>query len=224
MNFLSHYYFERENHTSHEVTGTILPDLFKNTDKSWNFHPEKDEALFENDPIQGQLLSGWKKHLLVDKLFHSSAFFNNHTAALREVLKPTLRGSAVRPSFVAHVGLELLLDHLLIENRKINIDNFYAHLENTDAHSLDVFMQKCGVVDTALFFDFFGRFKSARYLLSYQKIENIGYALQRICMRIWPDPLSTAEVAKLINTIHQYKTLVEPVYMEIFEEIKRSFD
>jgi acyl carrier protein phosphodiesterase len=220
MNFLSHYYFDRENQDSNLVIGTVLPDLAKNAHKDWNFYPQKSEDLFTADPILNSILIGWKRHLKVDILFHSSDFFSRHTANLKLGLLPILTDSPVRPSFLAHIGVELLLDHLLIEDRKIDINAFYDHLANVDEQGLTSFIEKCGGTDTEHFFKFLNSFKSSRYLLSYQKLENISYALQRICMRLWAHPFHEETVAQLTEQLTLYKEELEKDYLTIYEEIE----
>jgi hypothetical protein len=69
MNFLSHFYFERKNTDDYIVMGVVLPDLIKNADKNWNLNPQKDEYLFTDVPGYNSLLTGWKRHLEVDRLF-----------------------------------------------------------------------------------------------------------------------------------------------------------
>ena len=105
------------------VIGTILPDLVKNAQKEWNLFPQKNEELFNKDPQLNSLLEGWKRHLEVDIIFHSSDFFNEQMAKLKQLLLPILKNSPVRPSFLSHIGVELVLDHLLVTNEKINIYN-----------------------------------------------------------------------------------------------------
>ncbi|MES2650139.1 MAG: hypothetical protein V4663_00290 [Bacteroidota bacterium] len=220
MNFLSHYYFERENTDSNLVIGTVLPDLVKNAHKDWNFYPQKNEELFTPDAQLNSILTGWKRHLEVDKLFHSSDFFNRHTAQLKQLLLSILEDSQVRPSFLAHIGVELLLDHLLVINTKIDINSFYTHLNAVDDIKLTLFFKKCGATDTDHFFKFFNGFKSSRYLLSYQKLENISYALQRICMRLWVHPFDEKTVLLLTEKLSIYKVELEKDYMKIFGEIE----
>lgn len=220
MNFLSHYYFERENQDANMVIGTVLPDFVKNAHKDWNLYPQKNEGVFTPNPQLSSILTGWKRHLEVDILFHSSDFFNRHTANLKQMLLPILEGSAVRPSFLAHIGIELLLDHLLVVNRKIDINPFYTHLNNVDDHVLETFLKKCGSTDTDPFFKFLNSFKSSRYLLSYQKLENISYALQRICMRLWAHPFDEQTVLLLTEKLGLYKKELEKDYLSIFEEIE----
>lgn len=222
MNFLSHFYFERKNHDENMVIGTVLPDLVKNAHKDWNLYPQKKPELFTIDAKLNSFLTGWKRHLEVDLLFHSSTFFYTETAKLKQLLLPILGDSLVRPSFLAHIGVELVLDHLLVIHRKIDINTFYEHLNNVDDKELSTFLIKCGTSDNDKFFTFLNSFRSSRYLLSYQKLENISYALQRICMRLWAHPFDEATVALLTEQIAFYKTLLEKNYLDIFEEIENK--
>lgn len=219
MNFLSHFYFDRNTPNAHIVLGTILPDLLKNANKNWNVHPEKHPALFEKSGLD-TLLHGWKRHLQVDLFFHSSDFFTVKTQELKQLLIPILTDSPVRPSFLAHIGVELLLDHLLIEHQKVAINSFYDHLEAVNNDDLTVFLRQCNIEDTELFFKFFNSFKSSRYLLSYQKLENISYALQRICMRLWEHPFTEKNTYDLTSVLEFYKIQLEIDFMVIFEEIE----
>ncbi len=224
MNFLSHFYFERNNTDSNMIIGTVLPDLVKNAHKDWNLYPQKNEAIFIHDGQLNSLLNGWKRHLKVDLLFHSSAFFNDEMAKLKQLLLPILGDSPVRPSFLAHIGVELVLDHLLVANSKINIDSFYNHLANVDDEVLNDFLKKCGSSETDKFFHFLNSFKSSRYLLSYQKLENISYALQRICMRLWSHPFDEVTVSLLTAQLEIYKLLLEKNYHEIYTEIEEKLN
>lgn len=198
------------------VLGTILPDLIKNAHKDWNLHPQKKEDIFVGD----SLLKGWKRHLEVDLIFHSSNFFTEQMAKLKPLLLPILKDSPVRPSFLSHIGVELLLDHLLVTNGKINIYNLYDHLNAVNDNDLSIFLNKCGYEETSHFFKFLNNFKSSRYLLSYQKLENISYALQRICMRLWNNPFNEETSSLLTEQLAIYKLILEKDYLHIFEEIE----
>ncbi|TKB98270.1 ACP phosphodiesterase [Pedobacter cryotolerans] len=224
MNFLSHYYFERNNLNSNMVIGTVLPDFVKNAQKELNLYPQKKPELFIADKNLNEILDGWKRHLAVDQIFHSSDFFINEMAKLKQLLLPILNDSPVRPSFLAHIGVELVLDHLLVINGKININAFYDHLNNVDDKVLKLFLTTSGAENTDPFFKFLTSFKSSRYLLSYQKLENISYALQRICMRLWTDPFDEETVSLLTEQLEVYKLILEKDYMTIFKEIETELN
>lgn len=221
MNFLSHFYFERDNHDENMVIGVILPDLVKNAQKESNLYPLKEKYLFEADKYQLSILSGWEKHLEVDRIFHSSEFFKTQTNALKQLILPVFdEKSPVKPFFLAHIGLELVLDHLLTVKGAVSIPTFYEQLTLADKPALAHFLKNCGLNDTSTFFNFLERFISSRYLFSYQKMENISYALNRICMRLWENPFTEVQLSLLTERLEAYKESIEPDYMEIFNGIE----
>jgi len=220
MNFLSHYYFDRTNLDANVVMGTVLPDLIKNAAKEANLYPQKNEFLFKGNPDEENLLVGWKRHLAVDLFFHSSNFFLEKTTALKQLIKPIVENTAVRPSFLAHIGLELLLDHLLVEHNLIQVNHFYDKLSKVKKESLSDFLEHCQLKNPTVFFNFLEKFISSKYLLSYQKLENISYALNRICMRLWPETLNEKQLQQLTFELGIFKAVLENDFMDIFEEIE----
>ncbi|OCX51320.1 hypothetical protein BEL04_14910 [Mucilaginibacter sp. PPCGB 2223] len=218
MNFLSHFYFDRHNTDSYHVTGTVLPDLLKNADKTANIHPEKIER--HEHPYVNSLLDGWKRHLEVDRHFHSSDFFIHHSHQLKDTLKPATEGSPVKPFFLGHIALELILDNLLITTQKINVDAFYAHLENTKQEHLHSFWAVSKLHNPDVFFKFWADFKRHRYLNTYAEAAQVAYALKRICMRVWKDPFTPEQEAMLTEAVLDYRAMLLPYFMGIFDEIE----
>ncbi|RBQ10047.1 ACP phosphodiesterase [Pedobacter miscanthi] len=220
MNFLSHYYFDRASEDANVVMGTVLPDLIKNAAKEANLYPQKNEFLFKGNPDEENLLAGWKRHLAVDLFFHSSHFFLEKTTELKQLIKPIVENTLVRPSFLAHIGLELLLDHLLIAHNLIQVHHFYDKLNAVKKESLSDFLEHCNLKQPEVFFNFLEKFISSKYLLSYQQLENISYALNRICMRLWPETLNEKQLQQLTLELAVFKEILQKDFMEIFEEIE----
>ncbi|WP_293311957.1 ACP phosphodiesterase [Pedobacter sp. UBA5917] len=220
MNFLSHYYFDRTSENANVVMGTVLPDLIKNAVKEANLYPQKNEFLFKGNPDEESLLSGWKRHLAVDLFFHSSNFFLEKTTELKQLIKPIVENTLVRPSFLAHIGLELLLDHLLIEHNLIQVHHFYDKLNAVKKESLSDFLEHCKLKEPEVFFNFLEKFISSKYLLSYQQLENISYALNRICMRLWPETLNEKQLQQLTLELTIFKEILQKDFMDIFKEIE----
>jgi len=204
------------------VMGIVLPDLIKNASKEANLYPQKNEFLFLGNQDEEALLKGWKRHLAVDLHFHSSTFFLEKTTELKHLIKPIVQNTLVRPSFLAHIGLELLLDHLLIEHNLIQVNNFYEKLNAVQKDSLSDFLEHCGLKNQSVFFKFLEGFISSKYLLSYQKLENISYALNRICMRLWPETLTEKQLEALTFQLGIFKEILKNDFMDIFEEIERK--
>src|SRR6185312_6167503 len=184
MNFLSHYYFDRETTNCYHILGTVLPDLLKNADKTIIIHPEK---LQHPDPDISSIIIGWKKHLEVDRYFHSSQFFISRSSQLRQLLEPAIKGSPVKSFFLGHITLELILDNLLLTTDNVVADDFYDHLVSCDLETINEFLHFSGLKHTDQFFRFYENFTRSRYLQTYTDTQQIAYALRRICMRVWVD-------------------------------------
>lgn len=204
------------------VLGVVLPDFIKNAQKDYNLYPLKTIHLFEKEPQQFSILKGWKKHIDVDQIFHSSGFFQQHTNDLKQLILPSCQSSPVKPFFLAHIGLELVLDHLLTINGLVNINTFYDQLVRADKTALNNFLHSCSLTDTAIFFKFLNSFISSRYLFSYQKIENITYALNRICMRLWNNPFTELQLSQLTSQLEAFKGSIKDDYLSIYADIERE--
>lgn len=220
MNFLSHFYFDRDTTNPELVLGCVLPDLVKNANKSWNIHPEKKGHLFKDSDKLKSILTGWQRHLDVDRYFHSSDFFRDHTQAIRKIIAPILTDSEVRPSFLAHISLELMLDSILLNLKKINAHHFYDQLAKVERESVKIFLELNKVTDTKKFFRFFDQFLEVNYLHSYSESGNLIYALNRICMRLWSDPLSNEQKLQLSVVLMDYQKDLEECYMHIFDDLE----
>jgi len=222
MNFLSHFYFDRHSSDPYHVTGTVLPDLLKNADKTINIHPEKLPD--HPDKAVNCILQGWKRHLEVDVYFHSSDFFKHHSHQLKLVLAPAIEGSIVKPFFLGHIALELILDNLLLTTGKISVDDFYAHLEISHNDVINEFLNYSDLADTAKFFTFFTNFKKHRYLHTYADAAQISYALKRICMRVWPNPFTEEQEQSMTQVLLDYRAKLLPNFMSIFYDIESRLD
>jgi hypothetical protein len=223
MNFLSHFYFDRNSEDPHLVLGTILPDLVKNARKDWNLHPEKKIESYKST-VEHSILRGWRRHLAVDRHFHNSQFFQKHTHAIRDLIIPALKDSVVRPSFLAHISLELMLDSTLLTENHLDAEDLYVHLQQADRVLLQRFLEINNLDDTAHFFTFFEKFIQAKYLNSYRESQNLMYALNRICMRVWKDPLNETQIQILSAILGEYHESLQENYMEIYDEIAHVID
>lgn len=200
----------------YHTLGTVLPDLLKNADKTIIIHPEK---LQHPDPAVQAIITGWKKHLEVDRYFHSSQYFIDHSSELRKMLTPAIQGSPVKTFFLGHIALELILDNLLLTTQRVSADDFYNHLDSCDQHKIKTFLNFSGLQHTDRFFRFFENFKSSRYLETYTDTDQIAYALKRICMRIWENPFTPEHELKMILVIAAYRDSMYADFMSIFDEI-----
>ncbi|MDB5061365.1 MAG: hypothetical protein JWP67_1208 [Mucilaginibacter sp.] len=216
MNFLSHYYFDRDTTDCYFTLGTVLPDLLKNADKTIILHPEK---LVHPNLRVNSIIQGWNKHLLVDKYFHSSEFFLTHSHQLKKELAPTIAGSPVKPFFLGHIAIELILDNLLITNNEVNVTDFYNHLDNCRENIICEFLEFAGMKNPDVFLKFYDEFKHSRYLNTYINIDQITYALKRICMRVWNNPFTQQHERDMTAILTTYRLSLFDNYKSIYQEI-----
>ncbi len=219
MNFLSHFYFDRETDDCYFILGTVLPDLLKNADKTIIIHPEK---LQHTNSDVNALIKGWNKHLEVDRYFHSSDFFLTHSHQLKKLLAPVIEGSPVKPFFLGHIALELILDNLLITTNKIEAHSFYEHIADCANEPIHEFLTSADLKDTTKFFRFFDGFKRDGYLHTYSETPKIAYALKRICMRVWKDPFTEEHEDEMNDVLVTYREYLYDNFMVIFDEIDQK--
>lgn len=221
MNFLSHFYFDRNTEDHNLVLGTVLPDLLKNANSSWKVHPERNEASYDSLSLIN-LYTGWKRHVWVDKYFHSSSFFKEYSRKIRMDIFPLLASSPVKPFFVAHIALELLLDSFLLKNDLISASNLYQHLEKADRKILSNFLEINNIDDPEHFIRFLNKFIGLNYMDSYREPRQIVNALNGICSRIWAKPFDDVQKNLLTNVIINYMSNLQDEFMVVFDEIDRK--
>lgn len=220
MNFLSHFYFDRNTDSPLQVMGVVLPDLMKNANKKWNIHPEKHQDQYLDSDLL-DIFSGWQRHIEVDKYFHCSDFFLHHTHKLRTTIAPFMTSSPARPSFIAHIALELMLDSLLLTEISLDTEKLYSQLGQSSEESLRRFFKINSIDNADEFFSFLEEFIEARYLNTYADPNEIVYALNRICMRIWDNPMNDTQKMQLKAVVMDYLMSLKTNYLTIFEETER---
>jgi len=220
MNFLSHFYFERYSRDPELVLGSVLPDLLRNADRGTTLQPQRWEEMFDNHPKLQSLYRGWMRHMETDRLFHNSTFFYGHTHELKVLLMPALDGLPIRPSFLSHIGLELLLDHLLLRDHLVHESDFYGYLAAADRDALIRFFQLCGIADTVFFFRSFNSFMRAQYVGTYRELDQVTEAMLSVCFRLW-NVQPEQEVKDRISTVLRgYVDGLGEGYLRIFDEIR----
>jgi hypothetical protein len=224
VNFLSHYYFERYAVEPEQVLGGLLPDLLKNVDKKYAFQIHKYDDVLRSTPKSQAITEGWLRHVEIDRLFHNSDFFYKHTHQLRLAIEGDITDLPVRASFLAHIGLELLLDHELIVHELLNVGRLYEHLAQVDRKALTTYLQNLGGIDIDRFFIFYDRFVSSRYIFDYAKIENLPHALFNICKRVWNFEATKTHIQVLGDRLDEYKQTQLQDFFEIYSDLSQKLE
>ncbi len=130
MNFLSHYYIDRTYEDSLFFLGVSTPDLASLFRRDCRIRPHMlpPAPSREEDPLMHSFHQGVSRHFEADALFHSCDFFFKETHDISQRIRETIPDSGKsRPSFIAHIALELILDRILISHHADLIPNYYGH-------------------------------------------------------------------------------------------------
>lgn len=219
MNFLSHFYLSQGRRSPYYTLGSVFPDLVRIHNNLWKIRPRQKQIVPASD--LDEIINGWKLHLESDRIFHNTAFFREHTERIRKRIYPVLSRKPFRPFFLAHVSLELLLDHLLLTGGHASPADFYARLEACDPDVLEAFFQQENISDYQSFFPFYHNFCQLRYVKDYEKTANIAYAINQIGKRVWQVPFNDQEEYALRGILEDYIVELDD-YMSIFLTIERA--
>src|SRR5262245_15798143 len=129
MNYLAHGW--RYVDDPYFLAGTATPDWLSAIDRKVRAQP-KTAALFVNDPdpILSTVAKGVARHHYDDGWFHSSKAFGELMFDFIRQLKTTLPGDdTMRPGFLGHILVELLLDAEIARDEPARLDRYYAALE-----------------------------------------------------------------------------------------------
>jgi len=217
MNFLSHFYFDRDCNDAYQVLGSVMPDLLRNADKEAKIKPERLPE--QSDAAIKSLVAGWKKHIEIDRHFHSCDFFKYHAHQLKLLLTPAIAGSNVKPFFLGHIALELILDNLLLTTNTVFADDFYDHLKNAEQINISAFLELNGV-HSQKFLSFYALFIHEKYLHSYTKLDSVVHALKGICSRIWKNPFTKEQEIAVGKVIRDYTAVLSDDFMQVFWEME----
>ncbi len=211
MNFISHYFIDRELDDSLFVVGVCTPDLLSIFNRNVRLNEREIHRLFQGDQVSEHQMSfaqGVIRHFQVDKLFHSSRFFHEETRLLSKQLRDEFTDSDIkRTFFVAHVLLELVLDKLLIHQDEKLLAQFYDHFSAHDASKMAALTAWLAQTELPSYENFLRNFVADRHLYHYTDWTYIVYVLKRILRRVG---------------ISEYNYLNAPAFMDFLERYEAS--
>ncbi len=222
MNFLSHFYFERNKPDNEQSLGALLPDLIRFGDKDLHLFPHKKTAEELNlDGREKAIHQGWLRHTETDLYFHDSAFFKNKTEDIKAHIRAVLHGSGIKLFFVTHIALELLLDRRLLIDNWVHEQDLYSRLEKADRTALHSFLEKSGAPEKSVkrIEEAIDDFIAQDYLGSYRNMGQLSFALLKISSSYWPKAFNEERKESLTASLTDYESDLEHNYKAIFDEI-----
>ena len=198
MNYFTHALNHLE--SPYFAAGTGLPDWLGVADRRVRLRPRLlDPWLNPELGIQHQIAAGALQHLNDDDWFHATRGFvevtNDLTTRFREFLG---RNQDYHCGFLGHVGMELLLDGILIEQYPTQFEDYWKCLNEIDPDIIEATVNQIAKSPTdrlARLIDFFRR---EQFMRGYTNDRTLLHLLNQDMLRVklTPIPLEADEVVR----------------------------
>ena len=182
MNYLSHYYFDRDEDNKYYNIGLILPDLARSHIAKLRINPYKN-ITFTTKEISS-MNDGCNKHFASDRKFHNWITFVELTNKATDMIRESGDKDINRDYFITHIMVEILLDKILLDKNPSVADDFYAMIDSVEMDWILKFMRYAGLQDDELWKGQHRRFMKAGFLKSYTSIENVIEAVEGVCANL----------------------------------------
>lgn len=224
MNFLAHYYLDRDNPSGFFVIGAATPDLLSIYNsglriKAGHVDHLSAEAKEKTEPM---FLAGLNRHFHADRVFHSSPLFSSETHLLSVMLEDGFPEQDIpRKYFIAHILLELLLDKVLIRHNPRLLNDYYRHFE-----LLKPFEAVRQATETVAahplpnYESFLMKFVENRYLHHYTENDHLIYILRRLLRRVGVEKGGFLEDDRFPRLMDEFEGRIEGYYEQFFDEIR----
>jgi hypothetical protein len=186
------------------VAGTAVPDWLGVADRGARVRAKNVEPLTgDPDPVAAAVARGLRQHFRDDAAFHGTRAFAESTLELSaELRRPIPADTSFRPSFLAHVLVEVLLDWTLAEEHPGTLDAYYRALEAVDAAVVQDAVNRMATRPTDRLAPMIFLFRGERILWDYAWDDKLLVRMNQVMRRVGFDPLPP-EVRELFPAARQ---------------------
>lgn len=218
MNYFAHGH--RFTDDAYFLAGTAVPDWLNVVARrvkvrSKHARPFADDA----DRRMASLARGVERHHADDRWFHETRAFAElswqFTVLVRDRLPPD---DGLRPSFLGHILVELLLDACLTAERPDELHAYYQALATVDADWLEAAVGRMATGKPERLAQFIPLFLNERFLWDYIDDGKLCYRLNQVLRRVGLSALPPAfaellpEMRRAVNERQEGLLGPEPMY------------
>ena len=182
----------------HFLVGTAVPDWMMVADRPLRLRAQHAEAcLNDSDPYTAEVAAGVLQHFRDDTRFHGTKAFAETSLELTANVRDALGGeTGLRPAFLGHLLVELLLDAALIADAPDRLTDYYRVLDQLDAEQIEAAVNRITPRPTNRLATFIGLFRRERVLWDYlendRMIVRLNQVLRRVRLDSLPDDFATS--------------------------------
>ena len=182
-------YFAHGRHFTHDpyfLAGTAAPDWLSVVDRKCRARERLAAPLVDDaDAIVAAVARGVVQHHRDDAWFHQTRAFNELCLTLTIVVRDALPPDpSLRPSFLGHILVELLLDAELIARHPSEIAAYYAALDALDPAAVNAALNRMMTQPTELIAPLIPRFSAERFLYDYAEDATLLMRLNAVLRRV----------------------------------------
>ncbi len=208
MNFVSHFYLDRDVCSSMYMLGVGTPDLLSSFKEGIRLRQSRLPLILESDVSEDQIqfYNGVIRHFEVDRLFHSSEFFLRETRHISALLKSEFSELEIeRVFFVAHITLELLMDRILILDNEEMLKEYYAHYTHRTVIQAARFTEWVCRKILPTYEAYLRKVATRQYLYNYKDISFILMVMEQIFRKVGLKRISFLGSTKISLLLNQYQ-------------------
>ena len=189
MNYFAHAlpFLDRPNF----VAGTAVPDWLTVADRAVRLRSKYVEP-FCHDPdrLVAEVAGGVLQHLRDDARFHETRSFAETSLALTARVRDALGGeTGLRPAFLGHLLVEILLDAALIADDPGRLTEYYQALDEVDCGLVEAAVNRMAPRPTERLAFFIELFRRQRVLWDYLEDGKLMVRLDQVMRRVGLDDL-----------------------------------
>lgn len=184
MNYFTHGY--RFIDDPYFLAGTAVPDWLSVVDRKVRARPKAAGMIADDeDPQVAAVAAGVVQHHHDDDWFHRTGAFAelslHFTVQIRDVLPAD---DGLRPSFLGHILVELLLDAALIEEDAARLEAYYAALDQLDPRLVQHTVNRITTRGPERLAEFIDLFRRHRFLFDYPDDDKLLFRLNQVMRRV----------------------------------------
>ncbi|HVA46819.1 MAG TPA: hypothetical protein VNH11_10680 [Pirellulales bacterium] len=184
MNYFAHG--RRFTDEPYFLAGTAVPDWLNVVARQVKVRSKHARPFVDHaDPKLAALARGIEQHHADDRWFHETRAFAelswHFTAQIRDGLPAD---DGLRPSFLGHILVELLLDACLIRQAPAELDAYYRALAAVDGRWLEAAVGQMATGHPASLGDFVPLFIREQFLWDYLDDGKLCYRLNQVMRRV----------------------------------------
>ncbi len=173
------------------VAGTAVPDWLAVADRGARVRPKSAEQLAEDpQPDTAAVAAGVVQHVRDDRRFHRRRAFAELSLELTVMARERLGAEgSLRPAFLGHLLVELLLDASLVAEDPARLEAYYRALDSVDALRVEQIVNRLTSRPTRRLAPMVLRFRQERILQDYLEDGKLFVRLNQVMRRVKLAPL-----------------------------------